>query len=140
MILPTFHYGLTVFTPFRDDVNRKLSWFKYQIPGCYWGQTSEKAFNDYDVYKENQCFVRIPVTDAFTPYGDWITLPENTKKDRFCIAPGSVVINGFIEDVIPDNKSETDLMKKYGDRCFKVNILKINTAIPLAAHYYASGV
>lgn len=138
MISPYWNKEITIFTKYYDEVSKKTKWYKYKSENCFYGLNRATLFKDMEIYNANKNIVRIPAREDYVKYEEWCKLSHEDKKTKLSLSVGSIIFLGYIDDEILENESGNDLMKKYKNKCFKVNVYTINDVYKLK-HYYLSG-
>lgn len=136
MISPFWDKTLTIYTKIYDSANKKTSWYRYMCDNCFYGLKDVNVLKGTDIARENIHIARIPYNESYMSYRDWCSCTQ--KEKHLSITIGSIIVYGSVLDVISDNSSGNDLIKKYSDKCFKVSIFKENDTFAIK-HYYAGG-
>lgn len=110
MYNPFWNKTITIFTPLSSETNVK--WYKYIFKNVFFKIRGYKT--DGSNYSENKSsIIRIQNT-SFLDYEEWI----NSDKDiYFSVNNESILIPRYVEDIISDNTSGTELFDKY--QCVK---------------------
>ena len=110
------------------------AWYSKVLSGCYFGPVRGETLNDTTVSINDNLICRIPESSAFTEQ-------YTGQADTFTLAPGDIVVQGAVNDVIEDVKGKrvSDLLEKYKGKAFKIETVSINTALDCGKHYKVTG-
>ena len=136
MINPFWDKTLTIYTKFYNSDNKKTIWCKYVRNKCFYGLKDVHVLKGIDIANENIHIARIPYDSSYLTYREWCNCEK--KQQHLSISVGSIIAVGNLSDDISENNSGNELIKKYGDKCFKVSTFKENDTFVLK-HYYAGG-
>jgi hypothetical protein len=135
MIDPTFIDTITLYNHYTDNSDKpKHKWGRIVLKNCYFGKVTGKnstnlALTDADAY-----VCRIPKSPFY------VELYQG-NINTFSLAEGDVIVKGEVSDEISDTAGNrpADIIKRYSGNAFQVKNVSINTHLPFAQHYRASG-
>lgn len=93
----------------RKESDNKVQWEKLCFSHCFFKHIRSSEFDEKSRVNGESYVVRIPC------------------KDSIIIPRGSIAVLGDIPEVIEDNASGNDILKKYGENAFKINTVSNNT-------------
>ena len=134
MIDPTFVFTITLYNKYQDE-SKKTCWKRTVLRNCYFGTVMGEKTNN-DTLNTSDTFVcRIPQNSAYIDV-------FNGENNKFTLKPGDIIIKGAVNDVIADKSGQrpADILNKYRGMAFSVENVSVNTLLPFAKHYRASGV
>ena len=134
MIDPTFVFTITLYNKYQDK-GKKTCWKRTVLRNCYFGTVMGERLNN-DTLNTNDTFVcRIPQNSAYSDV-------FNGENNKFTLKPGDIIVKGTVNDIIADVSGQrpADILNKYRSMAFSVKNVSVNTLLPFAKHYRASGV
>lgn len=138
MIDPTFNTTITLFNRYevKTDNGIKTQWNKTVLENCFFPAVQSTGLSDITLSSSfNNYVCRIPESDKFL--ADY-----SGQSGFFTLRPDDIIVRGEVSDVISDTDGQraADLLNRYNGRAFTVKEVSINTILPDARHYRASGV
>ena len=136
---------ITLYNRYEDAATSLVTWHRTVIHGCFMKNANNKVSIGQTVLETNNIIVRIPESDKFKPYGEWINTPNDLMGDVFTLHQGDIIVKGEVDDDINEyasGKRATDFMDKYKNLgvCLTVSDWQDNTGVGrVAPHYYVSG-
>lgn len=137
MIDPTFNNTITVYNKHTDKSSGKTitTWKRTVLKECFFKAETATQLNGENLSMANSFICRIPENINFTEQ-------YNGEEDKFTLRPDDIIVKGEVADEIKDVQGQRaeNLLQKYKGFCFTVKAVSINTNMPYARHYRASGV
>ena len=137
MIDPTFNTTITLFNRYevKTDNGIEIQWNKTVLENCFFSAVQSTILSDITLSPSFNYVCRIPESDKFL--ADY-----SGQSGFFTLHPDDIIVRGEVSDVISDTdgKRAADLLNRYNGRAFTVKEVSINTILPCARHYRASGV
>lgn len=103
------HWNKTVTLFLRKEINKKVQWEKLVFSRCFFKHIRSSEFDEKSRINGESYVVRIPCNTAFA------------------VPRGSIAVLGEIADIIEENASGNDVLKRYDDNAFKINTVSDNT-------------
>ena len=135
MIDSTFIDTITLYNHYTDDSDKpRRKWGRIVLKNCYFGKVTGKNSANLSLTDADAYVCRIPKSSLY------VNLYLG-KEDTFSLAEGDVIVRGEVLDEISDTAGNrpADIIKKYNGNAFEVKNVSINTHLPFAQHYRASG-
>lgn len=142
---PNYIHTITIFNCLRaaDNPNEKKDiWQKTVLKRCFYKNAMEQS--DYvarDPRMANTYTVRIPQSDKYLQYKEWVKLPESERLRYFTCSIKDIIVYGDCAEVItgisPDTAAE--VLSKCKPDAFNVTAFSDNTSHKRAKHYRAGG-
>lgn len=142
---PNYNQTITIYNCLRGEENpdgKKDIWQRTILHNCFYknviGRTeyANKASKMDNVY-----MVRIPVSEKYLPYREWIRLPEEKRREFFTCNQKDIVVRGECADEItgisPDTASQ--VLTRNKPDAFVVTAFSDNTSHRMAKHYRLGG-
>lgn len=137
MIDPAFKFTITLYNKYTHEVNGRnvTEWKRTVLNDCYFGTQTAKQVSGNTLSAADEFICRIPESKAFRE--DFCA-----EDGTFTLAPQDIIVKGAVDDEISEVQGQryTDILNRYRGRAFAVRSVSVNTTLPYAAHYRASGV
>ena len=137
--------AITIYNKYEDPVTQLVKWHKHIILKCFVKTTATMISGGQVTYNTSSNIIRVPQSDVFKPYNEWVSIPNTEQSDYFTLHQGDIVILGPVEDIIDEYKAglrSTDLVSKYKElgMCLTIDSWQDNTGIGrVCPHYFISG-
>lgn len=112
MILPPF-WDKDITLYLKTEVNKKVQWERKFFSRCFFKHSTSSQFDDKTRINGEIYLARIPC------------------KSPPAITQGCIAVLGNVSDIIPEETSGNELIKKYDGKAFKINTININTDYPI---------
>lgn len=141
---PNYIHTITVFNCLKatDNPNSmKDTWQKTVIHDCYYKNVMGRVDSEKSSSMQNVYTARIPESQEYLPYHEWVELSEESRKSHFTFSLGDIVIKGECDDEITGAKpnTATEILQKYKPDAFKVTAFSDNTSHQMTKHYRVGG-
>lgn len=136
---------ITLYNRYEDSATNLVTWYRTVIPRCFFKNANNKTVIDKAVFETNNIIVRIPQSDSFREYGEWVNIPDDEKGGYFTLHQGDIIVKGEITEDINEyvkGQHSTDFLAKYKDAgaCLTVSSWQDNTGVGRGSpHYYVKG-
>lgn len=149
---PNYNQTITIYNCFKaadnPDSTRDI-WQKTVLVDCFYknvvGQVYsgvvENSSAGHGMKMSNAYTVRIPESDRYRPYSEWVKLPEMEREKYFTCSVNDVVVKGECEEEITGTSPNTasQLLSKHKPEAFLVTAFSDNTSSSHAKHYRLGG-
>nr|WP_296264205.1 DUF6751 family protein [uncultured Merdimonas sp.] len=141
---PNYIHTITVYNCLRAEDNSssmKDIWQKTVLHDCYYKNVIGRVDSEKSSSMQNVYTARIPESQAYLPYHEWIELSEESRKSHFTFSLGDIVIKGECTDEITGTKpnTATEILQRHKPDAFKVTDFSDNTAHRMSKHYRVGG-
>ncbi len=142
---PNYNQTITIYNCFRATDNpdcKKDIWQKTVLHNCFYKSVIGRTeYAEKNPRMDNTYTVRIPVSDYYLPYREWIYLPEEERKRYFTCSQNDIVIRGECEAEITGSSPDTasQVLSRYKPDSFVVTAFSDNTSHLRAKHYRLGG-
>lgn len=142
---PNYNQTITLYNCLRAADNpkeKKDIWQKTVLKNCFYKSVIGRAESaDKNLRMDNTYTVRIPVSDRYLSYHQWLRLSEEERRDYFTCSQKDVVIRGECEAEITGISPDTaaQVLSRYKPDAFVVTAFSDNTAHKMAKHYRLGG-
>lgn len=136
---------ITLYNRYEESTTNIVTWHRTVIPDCFFKNANNKATIGQSVFETNNIIVRIPQSDSFKAYGEWVNVPNDERSNYFTLHQGDIIVKGEIADAIDEytnGERSTDFLAKHKESgvCLTVIKWQDNTGIGRCSpHYYVSG-
>lgn len=142
---PNYNQTITLYNCLRAADNpkeKKDTWQKTVMGNCFYKSVIGRTeYADKNPRMDNTYTVRIPVSDRYLPYHQWIRLPEEERSGYFTCSQKDIVVRGEcgadITGVSPDTAAQ--VLSRYKPEAFVVTAFADNTSHKMAKHYRLGG-
>jgi hypothetical protein len=137
---------VTIYNKHLNPETRVVTWHKSVVKNCFWKYTGNKITVNESTIETDNTICRIPKNDKYLDRHEWEILPEESRKEHFCLGTGDIIVKGEVEDVIDDyvaGSRSSDLLTKYRklQGCMLIERCSVNTGLGRGnEHYYVKGV
>lgn len=137
---------VTIYNKHLNPETRVITWYKSVIKNCFWKYTGNKITVNESTIETDNTICRIPKNDKYLDRHEWEILPEESRKEHFCLGTGDIIVKGEVEDIIDDyvaGSRSSDLLTKYRklQGCMLIERCSVNTGLGRGnEHYYVKGV
>lgn len=144
MMNPNYNQSITIYNCFRgtdNPVSRKDIWQGTVLRNCFYKNVTGQAASGNGVRMENAYTVRIPVSDAYLPYHEWIKLPDEERALYFTCSLRDIVVKGECLEMITGTSPYTaaELVSRSKPEAFVVTAFSDNTSHRCGKHYRLGG-
>lgn len=124
-----------------DSPDQKDHWYRHVLPGCFYKASIVRTDSGTSAGQQNVYTVRIPQSGEYTPYAQWVSLPEEERRRCFTMALDHVVILGECMEDVTGHSGNTaaQLLNRHKPDSFKVTAISDNTKAACAGHYRLGG-
>ncbi len=142
---PNYNQTITLYNCLRAADNpkeKKDIWQKTVLKNCFYKSVIGRTESaDKKLRMDNTYTVRIPVSDRYLAYHQWLRLSEEERRDYFTCSQKDVVIQGECEAEITGISPDTaaQVLSRYKPDAFVVTAFSDNTAHKMAKHYRLGG-
>lgn len=142
---PNYNQVITIFNCFRAEDNpdsKKDIWQKTVLRNCFYKNVIGRAeYADKNPKMDNVYTVRIPVSEQYRPYREWIRLPEEERREFYTCSQKDVVVKGECSDEITGEVPNTasQVLSRNKPDAFVVTAFSDNTSHRTAKHYRLGG-
>ena len=142
---PNFNQTITLYNCLRAADNpkeKKDIWQKTVLGNCFYKSVIGRTESaDKNPRMDNTYTVRIPISDHYLPYHQWLQLPEEDRRGCFTCSQKDIVIRGECEaditGISPDTAAQ--VLSRYKPDAFVVTAFADNTSHKMAKHYRLGG-
>lgn len=142
---PNYNQTLTLYNCFRgadNPASKSDVWQKTVLHNCFYKNVIGRSeYADKEPKMNSVYTVRIPKSEKYRPYHEWIQLPEEERKEFFTCSQKDIVVKGECSDEIigasPDTASQ--ILSRNKPDAFVVTAFSDNTSHRLAKHYRLGG-
>lgn len=137
---------VTIYNKYLNPETRVVTWQKSVVKNCFWKYTGNKITVNESTIETDNTICRIPKNDKYLDRHEWEILPEESRKEHFCLGTGDIIVKGEVEDIIDDyvaGSRSSDLLTKYRklQGCMLIERCSVNTGLGRGnEHYYVKGV
>ena len=137
---------VTIYNKYLNPETRVVTWYKSVVKNCFWKYTGNKITVNESTIETDNTICRIPKNDKYLDRHEWEILPEESRKEHFCLGTGDIIVKGEVEDIIDDyvaGSRSSDLLTKYRklEGCMLIERCSVNTGLGRGnEHYYVKGV
>lgn len=142
---PNYNQAITVYNCFRAEDNpdrKKDVWQRTILYNCFYKNVIGRSeYADKAPKMDNVYTVRIPVSEKYLPYHEWIRLPEEKRREFFTCNQKDIVVRGECADEITGISPETasQVLTRNKPDAFVVTAFSDNTSHRMAKHYRLGG-
>lgn len=136
---------ITVYNRYEDPTTNIITWHRTVLNGCFIKNANNKVTVGQTQLETNNIIIRIPQSDNFKDYGEWINTPNDLMDNYFTLHQGDIIVKGDIDEVIDEyteGKRSTDFLTKYKavGVCLTISNWQDNTGVGRCSpHYYVNG-
>lgn len=142
---PNYNQIITIYNCFRaldNPDSKKDIWQKTVLHNCFYKSVMGRTeYADKEPKMQNVYTARIPESDKYKPYREWIKLPSEDRKEYFTCSLKDIVIKGEcleeITSVTPNTAAE--LLSRNKPDAFIVTAFSDNTSHQMGKHYRLGG-
>lgn len=142
---PNYNQTITIYNCLRvaDNPNdTKDIWYKTVIKDCFYKTVIGRTeYVDKAPKTESAYTVRIPESEMYRPYHEWINLSDEERRGYFTCSLKDIVIKGAcMEEIIgisPNTASQ--ILSRYKPDAFIVTAFSDNTSHLCGKHYRLGG-
>jgi hypothetical protein len=142
---PNYNQTITLYNCLRAADNpkeKKDIWQKMVLGNCFYKSVIGRTeYTDKNPRMDNTYTVRIPVSDRYLPYHQWLQLSEEDRRGYFTCSQKDIVIRGECEaditGISPDTAAQ--VLSRYKPDAFVVTAFADNTSHKMAKHYRLGG-
>lgn len=140
---PNYVHTVTLYNCLRakDSGDKKERWYRHVLRDCFYKAAIVRTDTGTNAGQQNTYVVRIPVSDLYRPYAEWIRLLPAEREQYFTMALDDVVIAGECAEEITGATSQAamQVLNRHKPDAFKVTAVSDNTRSPYAKHYRLGG-
>ncbi len=142
---PNYNQTITLYNCLRAADNqdgKKDIWQKMVLRNCFYKSVIGRTESaDKNTRMENAYTVRIPVSDRYLPYHQWLKLSDEERTGYFTCSQKDIVIRGECEaditGISPDTAAQ--VLSRYKPDSFVVTAFSDNTSHRMGKHYRLGG-
>lgn len=142
-INPNFTQTITLYNhvPARYTPEKKERWYRKVLDQCFFKAETRVVKLNEEASKESTYTVRIPPSDKYLPYPEWVATTEDGKKQYFTMAEDDIVVLGECLEEVTGEKgaTATEVLLRHKPDAFQVTSIADNTARRLGKHYRLGG-
>lgn len=140
---PNYAHTITLYNCLRakDSEDKKDHWCRHVLNGCFYKAAIVRTDTGANAGQQNTYVVRIPVSDRYRPYTEWIRLSPEEREQYFTMALDDVVIAGECAGEITgaSGQAAMQVLSRHKPDAFKVTAVSDNTRSPYGKHYRLGG-
>lgn len=142
---PNYNQTITLYNCFRavDNPNAKKDiWKKTVLKDCFYKNIMGRSeYADKDPKMQNVYTARIPVSEKYKPYHEWIQLPDEERANYFTCSQKDIVVKGECSENVTGSSpyTATELLARYKPDSFVVTAFSDNTSHRVGKHYRLGG-
>lgn len=142
---PNYNQTITLYNCFRAPDNpssKKDIWQKTVLHNCFYknimGRTEYASSN---LKMQNVYTVRIPESEEYKPYNEWIKLSDEERQKYFTCSLKDIVVKGECAEDITGTSPSTaaEMLSRYKPESFVVTAFSDNTSHRMGKHYRLGG-
>lgn len=142
---PNYKSEITIYNCYRAADNPKSTkdiWFRTVLPDCFYKNVMGRSeYVNSSPRMDSVYTVRIPVSEKYLSYHEWIKLPDEKRPEYFTCSQKDIVIKGIcpeeITGISPGTASQ--LLSRYKPDAFVVTAFSDNSDSRHAKHYRLGG-
>lgn len=142
---PNYNQTITIYNCLRaaDNSNdTKDVWYRTVLEECFYKNVIGRTeYVDKAPKMESAYTVRIPESEKYRPYHEWVKLPDEERSRYFTCSQKDIVIQGEcseeITGVSPNTASQ--ILSRYKPDAFVVTAFSDNTSHICGKHYRLGG-
>lgn len=145
MMNDNYVHTITVYNCFRAADNpdsTKDIWYRKVLRNCFYKNAIALAQNASSAPKMASAYtVRIPASESYLPYPEWVKLPDAQKRRYFTCSMNDIVVKGDCTEVIAGTSPNTAAQVLAGQKpdAFLITAFSDNTASRFGKHYRIGG-
>lgn len=140
-----YNQTVTLYNCFRAKDNPdsvKDIWQKTVLRDCFYKNVIGRSeYADKAPKMDSVYTVRIPASEKYKPYREWVRLPKEERREFFTSSQEDIVVRGECADEItgisPDTASQ--VLSRNKPDAFVVTAFSDNTSHRMAKHYRLGG-
>lgn len=141
---PNYNQTITIYNCLRavdDPDSKKDAWKKTVLHNCFYKNVIGQIESGSGIQMANAYTVRIPKTDDYRPYNEWVKLPKSEHDKYFTCSLKDIVVKGECTEEISGTSPSTasELVTRYKPEAFVVAAFSDNTSSQYAKHYRLGG-
>lgn len=147
---PNYNETITVYNCIRgkDNPSKKDVWIRTVLHDCFYKSSITRSDggvtrsgNGKIAKMENTYTARIPESDQYTPYRDFVKLSAEERNGLFTFDLGDIVVRGECLEEITGQTPNTasEVLDRLKPEAFLVTAFSDNTSHPCAKHYRVGG-
>lgn len=136
---------ITIYNRYENATTQLVQWHKNILYNCFAKSTATLISGGQTTYNTDNNIIRIPQSNRYKPYSEWINIPNTEQPNYFTLHQGDIIIMGEVDDVINEYKDgmrSSDLISKYKElgMCLTIDAYQDNTGVGRTCpHYFVSG-
>lgn len=141
---PNYKQTVTVFNCLKGADNpdgKKDVWQGTVLHNCFYKSVISRAEEGNSVRMVNTYAVRIPESECYLPYREWLMLPQADRSAHFTLHTDDIIVKGECSEVITGTSPYTasEFLRRKKPDAFVVTAFSDNTQKKHAGHYRAGG-
>lgn len=141
---PNYNQVITVYNCFRAEDNpdgAKDIWKRTVLRDCFYKNMMGRVDSDKGSQMSSTYTARIPESENYRPYYEWVALPEKERENCFTLSLGDIVLKGECSEEITGKSpfTATELLQRHKPDSFRVTAFSDNTDHIAGKHYRAGG-
>ncbi|WP_279005067.1 DUF6751 family protein [[Clostridium] scindens] len=143
MMNPNYNTTVTLYNCLRaaDNPDKKDAWYKTTLTECFYKNVIGRVDDGKTSRMANAYTVRIPESNRYLPYAEWVKLTEEERQAFFTLHLDDIVIKGACSDNVTGTSPYTaaELLRRHKPDSFVVTVIADNTRCKYARHYRIGG-
>ena len=142
---PNYNQMITIYNCFRgtdNPVSKSDIWQKTVLHNCFYKNVIGRSeYADKEPKMNSVYTVRIPASEKYMPYREWIQLSEEERKEFFTCSQKDIVVRGECSEEISGTSPDTasQILSRNKPDAFVVTAFSDNTSHWMAKHYRLGG-
>lgn len=142
---PNYNQTITLYNCFRalDNPNSKKDiWQATVLQNCFYKNVIGRSeYVDRSPSMQSAYTVRIPMSEKYKPYHEWILLSDEERADYFTCSLKDIVVKGECTEIISGQSPYTasEVLNRHKPDAFVVTAFSDNTSHRKAKHYRLGG-
>lgn len=121
-----------------DNSERKDIWYRHVMTDCFYKAAIVQMNSGTSAGMNNTYTVRIPESERYRPYAEWMKLSDTNRKRFFTLRVDDIVVYGSCPESIGEIAA-AQLLVRYKPDAFRVTAVSDNTTFPIGKHYRLGG-
>lgn len=140
---PNYNSTITIYNRIssKDSGTKKEQWQRNVLSHCFFKMSMTQNQSGTESSNKNTYIVRIPQTEKYKPYEEWVTLEEEERNNYFTISLGDIIIKNEVLDIIDGNagNTATQVLNRHKPNGFRITSLSDNTKFMYGRHFKVGG-
>ena len=130
---------ITIYNKYTDPITRVIKWYRTVIDDCFWQNVGSEITVNNSVVKSFNLICRIPESDLYVQYENWVSLPNDMMFNYFTLNSGDIIykgLNTFEIDEYKNGSRSTDFLNKFKSNCLEIKGFSVNTMTGVNIPHY----